>query len=228
MLVVRKNSLGLCLLFVGSLATSLVSAEQSSPPKSHRFEEHLTIDWGYAVSYWRDIRQINYYREMGKRRAVAVVNSKEWLGAQGFFVAIGGSVTPWVGFSADLRLQEFFTDNRNMVLEEAGVIYRQRGVYEFGAYAEFRPWQRNYGSRRGVYFLIGGHGGGLVVSKQRDSRVPAEDVKIDERDNQFIGGWSAAGYRFQVAPGVSLHVSGDVGVYVELAYVGLQIGGGLW
>ena len=227
MLAIRRVLTGASLVLAGGLIASTAQAQLPlSSPWPHIEPKGLTLDWGYGVLYVRDHRTIDYYRQTANQQTLAIVDMKDGGVAQSFTVAVAASVRPWVGFGIDGQVHEFFTTPNHPWLQELGLSFKRRPGITVGVFAEFRPWSRQYGSRRGGFFQSGVRIGTFHDSLRRDTKAVSKDVVISGYP-QLPVGWLGAGYRFALAPGVSIHALADFGLSFDLLYAGLRVGGGL-
>jgi len=208
--------------FLLTMITSKASLAQATP--TYTFWNRLTLDLGYELSYVDSIVVSSYYRSDAStgRESSALIHLRSRTLNHGIGLDSTFAVRPWLGIGWDIRVNRDFSAPSHDWFGDLGVSYGRRRVLGCGVLVEFRPFQRDFAHRRGLFFRAG------VDFVARDlvvSREPGVEVSDNGHPND-LQAWFGGGYRLSVGKGLSLHASAEFAGSLDTKESRVRVGGG--
>lgn len=208
------------LLFALGLSDAATAQTIESPP----FLRRITVEAHYQLSevsgQW--YQSVYARNSTTGRETTAFMRVRYRSISHGMGIDVALIIKPWISVGLDGHLQRDFSAPTHPWFQSLGVRYGQRDAFIVGAFAEFRPWQRDYQPRRGWFFRGGARELWFDRHLSRDQNV----ITPTNGQGRDIQAWLGGGYRLNLLSAMSMHIACDLAGGIDSFEGLLRIGGG--
>ena len=218
----RDVLIAMGLMVPGLLLEGRASAQEESGSAWDRFTSDVT----YQLARTHQMTFVDAYaRDPSTGRASsAAVTIDRFAALHGLTFDAAYSFLPWFGLGVEGSLHEDLTaPDPDPYLERAGVRVGAQRMWGIGVMSEFRPRQRTFETRHGLFLRAGLRRVWLDNRMALDSGVVQPDSSVDD-DSMVV---LAAGYRLVVGSGMTVSLQGISGASAGNVFVGVGLGGGI-
>ena len=212
------------ILFVVAVMSSTQDAVAQSAARQSGLAR-ITLDWGYALSYQHQISVVDVKSRdpNSARQMAALVDVSNRTLAQGLQLNAAYSLKPWFSLGIQGLMEEGFSAPTHPWLSRFDIRLGRRVCGGLGVFVEFRPKQRDYSPRHGLFLQTGLR---WLWSHEEVLSQSPEVLSADRANAQKLLIWGGVGYRVNLRSAISMHLAADAGVNGAQAFAGLRLGGG--